>query len=438
MEKRLKKARCVYSVDWMQLFCSNGGTLTPSWEVATSPMQDEWGNHRTYRLATSTQFIKGYEWQRKVIYRNYDVAYIASIPRDERVRKDACAIKLANAVLYVSDWYFILHDILFTLGWNALNITRCDLCCDLCYFVGGLLPETFIRNYMSKTKSTYLRIGSNKWACYGKKDMYRNTFESIRWGSRQSGVSVYLYNKTKELREVKDKPYIRRRWEEAQLPTTLDVWRVEVSISSQSLGLKSIYNSTIHTLFTDDLRTPELVARMFQNFAAKYFRFVKVVRGARRKRDLPEVQLLNFDVERDYKPISLQESHDTGRMERIVSNKLTNIYNDLIDRDFVNKEEELQLLQRTITIFNNYHNIKSHRRQREVSILKAVTEATEDVYSLPSDEEMIKRIGTARKHIEELKQEARTIAKQTLANCPYLHPDGSRNGHNVTTSTPCR
>lgn len=42
-------------------------------------------------------------------------------------------------------------------------------------------------------------------------------------GSGKSSYSVYLYNKSKELKEVKDKPYIRELMEKAGFNNNEDV-----------------------------------------------------------------------------------------------------------------------------------------------------------------------------------------------------------------------
>lgn len=410
----MKRARVTYSVDWLQLFCSVPKAHEPDWVEKVSPQTDCWGNHRTYRIIEPTHFIKGYQWQREIVYRQYTIATIACHPVDERHRKDGGAIKIANAVLYVSDWYFILMDVLAVLGWQPLNITRVDLAADFNFFMGGLDPSTFLRKYVCKQKASYIRVGSNKFAVYGIKDMRCTIFDSIRWGSRQSGVSVYMYNKTKELTEKKDKPYIREAWKKAELSSTKPVWRVEISITSQGLGLKDMYNHMVHNLFVDEFRTPDMTRDMFKVYAAKYFRFLRTDPTAKRKRDLKEVQLLDVTTESPYKPIFLQETRDTGRMERIVSNKLIQLRDYIISRDAGDKYEMLQALDKCITIYNVHHNIKAELTSQFDALESHVTDTISSVFQLPDKTLIRSRLHTARVNIDEWHALAKDMARQVI------------------------
>lgn len=326
----MKKPRCVYSLDWLQLYCNCYGSQSQlEAESIVSPQADKHGNHRTYSFAQAHEYIKGYAFNKAVVYRKYTVAIIAWSPRNSNNDPYGCAIKIQNAVLYVADWHFILADILASLGWRALSITRLDLACDLNYFLNGLHPETFIRKYMMRSGQTYLRDGSNKWACYGYKELHVNNFDSIRWGSRKSGVSVYLYNKSKELKEQKYKPYIVEAWKQAAL-NVYKVWRVEMSINSSGRGLKSVDTGFVRSLFVDELSCQQGVENMFKVFAKKYFSFRKVENGGpKRKKDMPHVELLDYSQETLLKPTTLYHSAKSTLKESIVIRELMELKEQL-------------------------------------------------------------------------------------------------------------
>lgn len=409
-----KLPRSIYSVDWLQVFCLRPLGNSMEWNEKISPRSDKYGNHRTYKLAGAKEYIQGYEQQRTIIYNNYTIATLAWTPSDKRKRAEGCAIKMANPTLYCTDWYFLLMDVLAVLEWHPHNLTRCDLAVDLNYFVGGLLPSTFIRKYVCKNNSSFIRHGSNKWALYGRKEMRTTVFDSIRWGSRSSGVSVYLYNKSKELREVKDKPWIRAAWKKAELSSALDVWRVEISITSQGLGLKSLADGMFHTLFVDDIAKPEHLQEIFLTFASHYFKFFRTDPTAKRKRDLKEVQLLPRQKEQVYKPTSLYEYVNSGRTERIVSNKLFDIIEYLQERDFADKYETIKAIKKAATVFNEIHHIKSKSHQAETSILQAMTNGTLGDFGATRSEEWLEKCRWARKHIEAMTQIVRGQAKDVL------------------------
>lgn len=441
----MKTARVAYSVDWLQLFCQVPRAYPPDWGEKVSRRSDMWGNHRTYRIIEAQHFIKGYQWQREVVYRKYTIATIACQPVDERHRKDGGAIKLANAVLYVADWYYTLMDVLDTLGWQPLNITRVDLAADFNFFMNGLDPATFLRKYVCKQKASYLRIGSNKAAVYMIKDMRCTIFDSIRWGSRQSGVSVYMYNKTKELTEIKDKPYIRESWKQADLSTTKPVWRVEISITSQGLGLKDMYSHMVHNLFVDEFRDANLTRDMFKVYASKYFRFLRTDPKAKRKRDLKEVALLDVTTDSPYKPVFLQETRDTGRMERIVSNKLTKLRDYVMSRDASDKYEMLDALDKCIQLYNCHHNIKAELTAQYDALESHVADTITSIFQLPDKSVIRSNLHHARVHIEEwdnlAAQMARNVIKRSAEQTPCtkcIPPPraAARNDKTLTTSPP--
>lgn len=410
----MKSPRCLYSLDWVQVFCLRPINQTMEWKEKTSPRSDRWGNHRVYSLTKASEYIHGYRHTACVVWRKYTIATIAWEPADTTHRPEGCAIKLANGVLYCGDWYFILLDLFATLEWEAHNLTRIDLACDLNYFLGGLLPSTFIRNYVSKTTS-YIRHGSNKFAVYGRKEMRCTIFDSIRWGSRNSGVSVYLYNKTKELQEIKDKPYIRHAWQEAQLSSTLPVWRVEISITSQGLGLKDIASHMFHTLFVDDVATPEAVRDMFLTYASRYFYFLRLTKEAKRKRDLKELPLLPRMEHPVYMPATMKEYVGAGRMEKIVANKLGDMVEFLHVRDFDGKVAMIESLKKAENLYTEIHAMKRRIHEDETAITNEIGRSLDDVLGVTAMAKYRERLGWARKHMEELKAIAKANAREVVA-----------------------
>lgn len=409
----MKTPRALYSIDWLQCFCIRG-TMSMDWEERISTRADMYGHHRTYRMTKSDIYMAGYREVRSILYKNYEVAIIAWEPSDERRRKDGAAIKLANPVLYVTDWYFILMDILSVLGWTIHNLTRVDLACDLNYFVGGLLPSTFIRNYVSKVNHSYIRHGSNKWACYGRKEMRTNVYDSIRWGSRASGVSVYLYNKSKELREQKNKPWIKAAWEKAELSTTKDVWRVEISITSQGLGLKRIADNCFHTLFIEDLQNGDMVKDMFLTFSAVYFKFFRTDKEAKRKRDLKEIELIPRLQKPVFKPHSLCENVNCGRMEKIVANKLAGLYDYLLQRDFQDKIQWLQKIGDVERIYAEMHYSKAAAHAVEDALIREVEDDVMDVLGKKYFDRYKLQLRQGHRHYDVLKKQAVDLAEEII------------------------
>lgn len=442
MPKGVKQPRCAYAIDWLQLTCEVPMGLAPSWEEKVSPQRDGVGNHRFYTLRDSAYYIRGYEFQKEIVCNGYVVAHIACVPRTEHLPLFSGAIKMENATLYVADWYFVLTDILAVLEWTPKKISRLDLCADFNYFVGGLLPSTFLRNYIRKQDASYLRIGSNKFCVYGLKDMHTTSYDSIRWGSRQNGVSVYMYNKSRELLEVKNKPHIRALWKAHDLSTVLDVWRVEISITSQGLGLKSATDAMFHTLFVDDLAEPTACRDLFKVYAAKYFRFLRTSRAAKRKRDLRPVDLLDLHTECPLRPITQTSCVDSGRMEKIVSRRLHLMYEAVQQGECSDKQSMSQALSQVIQLFDSHYQIKDNTTWQGKKVKELLTNPLLSSLHLPTQEAAYYNLTRARRQLSKWERVAQLLGDaiiKEIASARLSSPPpraAARNSQTLPSSIP--
>lgn len=364
----------MYSLDWMQVYCIDN-IPSRNWEVlkgATiiSQERNRYGYHTQFQLAPPHEYIVGYEWQQMVIYKDFTVATIAAIPRDKNKNSHGCAIKMANPTLYTRGWYDMLMDIASAMMWTVHNITRVDLAADFNYFLNGLHPETFIRKYTYKGGDGYIRVGGNKWAMNGEREIIRSNLNNIRWGSRQSGVSVYLYNKSLELKQKKDKPWIRYSWKEAGLDES-KVWRVEFSINNQGCDMKDVTNGLLHTLFVDDLNIQGSIRQYWCVFAQKYFRF-KVVRrgGARRKKDMPDVDLLPLDEDLHLKPMTPTRLKECGKTDKVLMNYLEKMQEFISAGESEDKYGILESIANVRSYLNLTRLYKEKSADEERSILE--------------------------------------------------------------------
>ena len=379
-EALIYRNRYVCSLDWLQLFCH----LPKGWSAPsgffTSSNVDSYGVHRTYRLGAAKEFLKGYSVQHSVWYKQYNIATIAWSPVDSRVSRSACAIKLANPVLYVSNWRFILEDLLSCLHWQVCNITRVDFCIDFNKFANGLLPQTFLRDYISNrtaTRGSYMRYGSNKFCTYAQKHLTHTSIESVRWGSRESGVSTYMYNKSLELTDKKYKEWIVNAWKSAGLivgNAALPVWRIEFSVSSKGLALLDKTSGAIDMLSVDMFDDAGKVQRMCQAYCEKFFHFRRIPPKTRtlpaRAKNLPDAVLINWSDATSIKPITLCRSVDSGRTERMISRRLTALVNDIEDYSILEHSKlrtDLPSIIRTAEIYDEVAELKSFRNQMRIA-----------------------------------------------------------------------
>ena len=442
MPKGLKQPRCAYAIDWLQLTCEVPMGTPPAWEEAVSPQADRIGNHRFYQLRDGEYYIHGYEFQKEVVHDGFVEAHIACVPRTDHLPLVSGAIKLENSTLYLADWYFVLTDILATLQWVPKKISRLDLCADFNYFVGGLLPSTFLRNYIRKQDASYIRIGSNKFCVYGIKDMHTTSFDSIRWGSRQNGVSVYMYNKSRELLEVKNKPHIRALWKAHDLSTTLDVWRVEISITSQGLGLKSATDAMFHSLFVDDLAEPNACRDLFKVYAAKYFRFLRTERAAKRKRDLKEVQLLDLQTDCPLRPLTQVTSVDSGRMEKIISRRLHLMFEAVQVGQCSDKQVMADALSKVIQLYDQHYEIKDNVAFAGKRLTELLHDPLLSSLHLPTKESEFYNLTRARRNLSRWERIAHLLGEALLKEIKNAHSDSplpravARNSQTLPSSIP--
>ena len=255
----------------------------------------------------------------------------------------SCHIRLVNRYCYFKDAVSRLRDFLARYNYTFRRIFRIDLCLDFELFDSGDDPAKFIKRYLAHR---FTKINQCNRTTHGVDRWDGCDDNSISWGARKSAVSTKLYNKTLELKEAKDKPYIKQAWMEADLITnpltmikidkrgrqyTPTIWRLEFSVQSGSAGwalledctgrktrLKPIANN-LHCYDTDE---KQLI--MFASLAHHYFHFKHYKKGVRK--DLcPDKYLFNFNVAHD-KMVKLQrvaqsrpEPTDDKRLRHLLS-----------------------------------------------------------------------------------------------------------------------
>lgn len=292
----MKQPIFVYSVDWLQL----AGKIS-----SPIPYSGEPTSFGDWFLFEASVF-SGY-FAKSCAVARHDTVFCTLFwePKNAYVDPASVNIRLNNAALYTVDYTLWLLFLLRDFHIVADRITRLDLCADFNELAGGRSPLLFIRDYLynaTKGRDSYLRKGSNKYCLYGQKEMWANEFESIRWGSRESGTSTYMYLKSKELKAKTPKPYILDKWSTAGL--SLDkVWRIEFSINPRNMQLQSALGVLLSPIRFDMLAWENSVAQLWHAFANVNFVFYVVSRRAKapkRKRDLPVARLLPSSVSVGY------------------------------------------------------------------------------------------------------------------------------------------
>lgn len=233
------------------------------------------------------QFSELYE----VYYCGVLFAVVQAKPFAEILDKNLMIVKLANYWLYRPNGVATFYDFIRLCGWTVHNVSRVDICADFERFECDECPE-FIRKFAA---GIYRHVGRAKGVLhFRKKGIGILQYNGLRFGTAESERSVYLYNKTLELEEVKDKPYIRDKWKAAGLTGT--VWRLEVSIKSG--GMEYVERETgedVH--ITQGLLTNMgQVERVYMALVGKYFQFITYRDGITNVTREPRIRLFGESI----------------------------------------------------------------------------------------------------------------------------------------------
>lgn len=229
----------------------------------------------------------------------------------------ACHVRLSNRTCYFNDPATIMQLFLERYGLHFQRISRVDVALDFTRFDYGDDPADVMARYF---KHKYTKINQANISAHGADMWDGRIWNSVSWGNPKSMVGTKFYNKTMELKQKSDKPYIRQAWRAAGLvddeftltkTTTNDagetvqipvqVWRVEFSVKSSTRKWfrieradtrKRKFLSLENTLQMWSTK-PQLVA-MFSSLQGHYFHF-KIFEPAKRKDRCKDKLLFNWN-----------------------------------------------------------------------------------------------------------------------------------------------
>lgn len=283
-------------VDWLQIFCHCNPLVTGS----------------TLHFDVICEDYKTPQYkQRALCYllrdRKTPFAEILFSPSLSVMDTRSCHVRILNYWLYCSDWYNNLRLLVSELALRYKSISRIDLYYDCNRFYNGRRPITLVRDYISQK---VLKIGINRGSIafenYGYAianttqrdaiavDVSLPNVNAITWG-RKGYVQTQLYNKSLELRQKNNKPYIVAAWESVGLDPS-DVWRTEIRIQKQGLSIQLLDSGDMWALSTDDVTNNERIYETFLAYAQKYMRFV-VADYHRKKQQMQPIQLFSYSTE---------------------------------------------------------------------------------------------------------------------------------------------
>lgn len=346
------------SLDWMQYYCERSPWAVPSAFTTTK------GNYEVEKQSYSTNL-----WLDVYIikHRGREFATLCCNPRNSGMPERGCTLKLANRVLYSHEWLSESKQIMSEMGLRYKGITRVDVAYDCNVLAGGRSVPSFLMQYFSHApycEGHIIRSGSRKVTINATRSNKGSVeISAMRWGSKGSDVGAYAYNKSLELREVKDKPWIRETWEKAGLIDAFNdaewaklsekekqrkieqgdvqsyienpVWRFEISIKAHGKDLLNIDTGELFKLDISYFEQQNAVENLFYTYAAKVFDF-RMSTGQTTIRNYPSLKIFEMSREVTERPVRVSLLADTGRTEKMIVNRLEalqSVYSDVSSAD---------------------------------------------------------------------------------------------------------
>lgn len=299
----------VISIDYLQLYCH-------AYFLSSNTMF-----HFELQSTSSRQFKKIYKVYDRLTNDHY--ATVQAEPFSPVIPKQAIIVKIANRELYKQRWAEQVNYFLNVCYIIPQSVSRLDLCCDFNQFDNNLQVNSFFDSFLS---NRYLK---NRLAKYTLQGEQTNKHEAsyIRFGNHDSEVSVYLYNKTLEMREVKTKPYIIERWEANQLDINKDVWRLEVSLKSTKLKFVIAKTGELFRIDLEHTATQGMLENIYNAIIKKYWDF-RINDGKARKDRMKQVVFFK-NMPTTLIPYSITEVAGSNRTDKIVVKKLANVVTEL-------------------------------------------------------------------------------------------------------------
>ena len=337
------KIRCI-NLDWLEIFAE---------EPIDEPHDALYFRNKGYKVKERVYGTPQYRQMFTIISDDVELFEIRRDPYSIKsqggiFQPNACHIRLCNRTCYEESPIDHLRAFMVAHDYTYKSISRIDIALDFNKFDNGEDPANFITRYM---RGKVAKVNQCRVSAHGTDEWARRVFNSLKWGSPSSPVTTKLYNKTLELKQGEDKPYIRQAWEDAGLDPTKDVWRVEFSLSAQMQTLQSLKNGEMFKKSIVHYDSRDRLLKQFFILYHKYFdfRLLKVNRKDNgklvyvRKYLCPRIDLLKYDNDFPFKPC--RNVTKRKRPDRVYK-MLINRFVDMVDK----KDTSPELMMATQTI----------------------------------------------------------------------------------------
>ena len=267
-----------------------------------------------------------------------EIAVLVANPRNTTFMSPDCGIiKVHNKYLYQKDLNTFFQLLLRELKLQFLNYTRVDVACDFEKFHSMEVLE-FINSYANgdflKSKKTKFSAHGESWGV-GDEGQITGGYETVHFGTCKSDVQYRLYNKTKEMADVKLKPWVCEAWEANGWTGDTTVYRLEFEIHNNR---NQIRDDEGQLYSMADIDFIDHADKVFIAHFRQYFNFVyreSTASGKIKKQSRCRPVVLFDDFDFDCVKIRVQpEKKDSSRATKIFAKALKNLNSEFVGTDF--------------------------------------------------------------------------------------------------------
>lgn len=330
----------VISIDWLSLSCKG---------IIENKQRIEF-----IRQEFNTRIFKNVD---VLMFDKVNFGVVCSNPHSNILPTNFITIKFDNEILYNKTSFVKIKELLKLLNWEVSKILRFDVCCDFEYFDNNMLPSIFLKRF---AKGLYLKGNKTKFQLIGKGNK-SGDYEYLKIGSRSSNVCCYLYNKSLEMREKKDKAHIRNTWKLNGINDLFDIWRLEFSVNNSSLNMLDLFTGELQYLNLENIFIDSYIIDLFASLVNKYFVFRLKGKDKNFNR-LKKIELFNFtNISRIM--YESNELKDSTRMNKYLVKKIDKIFNDYKSLLHVSEDTKIEFLKEYVLTHNLVGFYNSHKSE---------------------------------------------------------------------------
>lgn len=242
----------VLSIDWLQIYCTGIISNVVGYKIE--------------RLEYSTRIFKFID---VISLNGKKICTATHTPFSSVLEQDMIIIKFENYLLYEKELFLVVDNFLKDFNLTYKNISRLDIAADFNTFYKKRNVQNFLNEFL---KNNVRKVGKAEYKLQGRqKDTH--VVDYLRFGGNNSEVSAYIYNKTKELNEVKMKSYIVDTWRSSGLDVDLGVWRLEFSVKSSAIKMLDKQSGDLQDISLENIKDKCFREKMFMALYEKYFCF---------------------------------------------------------------------------------------------------------------------------------------------------------------------